>query len=95
MAGAGCWIGCSAAAGPDGDAALREATAWIAQVGRRTAEMHRAFATDSDDLDFRPEPVGPADVQTWTEAVRSMARRALDGLGGSLDRLDPDDARHG
>jgi malto-oligosyltrehalose trehalohydrolase/4-alpha-glucanotransferase len=77
------------AAGPDGGTELREATAWIRQVGRRTAEMHRAFATDSNDPDFRPEPIGQADVQSWTEAVHSMAERALDGLGASLDRLDP------
>ena len=77
------------AAGAEADAALREATAWIAQVGRRTADMHRAFAKDTKHPDFRPEPVEPADIQKWTEAVHSMAQRALDGLGGGLDRLDP------
>ncbi|WP_119681141.1 malto-oligosyltrehalose trehalohydrolase [Indioceanicola profundi] len=65
---------------PDPD---RKAVTWLAQLGSRTAEMHRALAVETDDPAFRPEPVTAEDRRNWTEAAREMARRALDGLAGA------------
>ena len=43
-----------------------------ATLGRRTAEMHRAFAIDSDDAAFAPEPVSTGDMSRWLEAARAQ-----------------------
>ncbi len=64
-----------------------DATAWLRRMGERTAQMHQAFATDSQEADFRPQPVTPADTQAWTQAVHAMADRALDALAAARDRL--------
>ncbi|MBV8401461.1 MAG: putative maltokinase, partial [Acetobacteraceae bacterium] len=68
--------------------AFDEATSWLKQLGRRTAEMHAAFATDTDDPAFRPEPVGANDIQCWAMAAEATGRRALDGLTDAA-RLGP------
>jgi malto-oligosyltrehalose trehalohydrolase/4-alpha-glucanotransferase len=63
---------------------------WIRRAGERTADMHRAFGTDTADPGFRPEPVTPADIRTWADAAHAMAGRALDGLTAAADQLPPD-----
>ena len=45
------------------------------QIGRRTAEMHRAFASSDDIAAFAPEPITAEDVARWTDA--GLARTAL------------------
>ena len=45
-----------------------------ATLGRRTAELHRALATDADDPDFRPEPIDRSDLVSWREHVRVEVR---------------------
>ncbi|MFC7478602.1 malto-oligosyltrehalose trehalohydrolase [Dankookia sp. GCM10030260] len=67
-----------------------EATVWLDRLGRRTAEMHRAFATDTADPAFRPEPVALEDREAWVGAAEAMARRALDGLATARERLGPE-----
>ena len=57
-------------------------------LGRRTAELHRALATPTDDDAFRPEPVDTVVLEEWAEDVRRMARTTLDKLRSALDRLD-------
>ncbi|HEY0833935.1 MAG TPA: malto-oligosyltrehalose trehalohydrolase [Azospirillum sp.] len=57
-------------------------------LGRRTAELHRALATPTDDDAFRPEPVDAAVLHAWADGVRRMARGTLEKLRGALDRLD-------
>lgn len=64
-----------------------EATVWLDRLGRRTAEMHRAFATDTADPAFRPDPVASEDLGAWVGAAEAMARRALDGLVTARERL--------
>lgn len=54
--------------------------AWLSTLGRRTAELHRALATDTEDPDFFPEAVDAEDMEGWAESVRAMARQALEGL---------------
>lgn len=72
--------------------------AWVAEVvggylpeakllGRRTAEMHRALASDPSDPAFAPEPLTAADLATLNESMRAEARQALGLLGAGLERL--------
>jgi len=45
----------------------------IETIGRRTGELHRAFAgADAKDPDFAPEPVTDADLEEW--CARALAR---------------------
>ena len=60
--------------------ALDEATSWLGRLGRRTAEMHVAFETDTDDPAFRPEPVSTDDIRSWAAAAQETSHRALEGL---------------
>jgi maltose alpha-D-glucosyltransferase/alpha-amylase len=54
-----------------------------ATLGRRTAEMHRALATPTDDPAFRVEPMRAADLQAWRAGVRRQAEAAFAALAGS------------
>ncbi|MFN3656600.1 MAG: maltose alpha-D-glucosyltransferase [Pseudolabrys sp.] len=44
------------------------------QIGKRTAEMHKAFATPTSDPAFMPEPITPEDVTRWTDTMASRAQ---------------------
>src|SRR5439155_10672413 len=79
-----------AAPGHDGTEALGEATSWLSRLGRRTAEMHIAFAIDTNDPAFRPEPVQADDLYGWAAAAQAMARRALDSLAKAGAQLEPE-----
>ena len=45
------------------------------QIGRRTAEMHCAFASSDEIAAFAPEPITSEDVARWTDT--GLARTAL------------------
>jgi maltose alpha-D-glucosyltransferase/alpha-amylase len=60
-------------------------------LGRRTAELHSAFAIDTDDPAFRPEPIGEADLKAWRKAAEQQAAAAWKALKGALGRLAPAD----
>jgi 4-alpha-glucanotransferase len=64
-----------------------ETVRWLQRLGNRTAEMHRAFAIDTGDTAFCPKPVNDADREAWRNAAEAMARRALDGLTATMERL--------
>ena len=49
----------------------------IRQIGKRTAEMHLAFACDDKDPAFAPEPITADDVARWNDAVASRAQTAF------------------
>ncbi|WP_207459899.1 4-alpha-glucanotransferase [Azospirillum sp. SYSU D00513] len=73
------------------EAAEMELFLLMRRLGRRTAEMHRALATPTDDSAFTPEPATPAMLRDWAEGVRRMARttlarlrEALPGIEGSM-----------
>ena len=53
---------------------------FMSQIGRRAAEMHIAFASDSGLTDFMPEPIRPSDVRQWTENFVARAERVFDAL---------------
>ena len=60
-----------------------EAQAVVAEIealGRLTAELHDALASDPADPEFAPRPTGPADLERWREAARAQLTAALDRL---------------
>ncbi|HEX6986180.1 MAG TPA: hypothetical protein VF170_12440, partial [Planctomycetaceae bacterium] len=61
-----------------------------ATLGRRTAEMHLALASGSDEPDFAPEPLTPADMDALRNEVLRQGRAALSALADNLARL-PDE----
>ena len=46
----------------------------LRQIGKRTAEMHLAFASRSDIPDFAPEPIAADDIDRWSDAMAARAR---------------------
>jgi maltose alpha-D-glucosyltransferase/alpha-amylase len=56
-------------------------------LGRRTAELHRAFAAASGDPAFNPEPLARRDLAAWVKQVREEAAATLDLLGHRRARL--------
>jgi maltose alpha-D-glucosyltransferase/alpha-amylase len=61
------------------------------QLGRRTAEMHRAFHVETGNPDFDPEPTSGSDRDRWLEAAQRLAEDTLQQLERALPSL-PDDA---
>jgi maltose alpha-D-glucosyltransferase/alpha-amylase len=53
---------------------------YMAQTGRRAAEMHLALASRSDITDFAPEPIRPEDVRSWIDDAVARAERVYDAL---------------
>ena len=62
--------------------------ALIEVIGRRTAELHRAFASGRGDPDFAPEPVTRNDLKAWRERLRARAEQALGLLSRGDTALD-------
>jgi trehalose synthase-fused probable maltokinase len=56
-------------------------------LGRRTAEMHAALASDKGDPDFAPEPLSREYSRSLYEATRRLASDAFTLLGNSVDSL--------
>jgi maltose alpha-D-glucosyltransferase/alpha-amylase len=56
---------------------------YVEIIGQRTAEMHRALATPTDDPAFAAEPLTEADVRTAADDAKAQAQRAF----AALDRL--------
>ncbi|MCB2102289.1 MAG: putative maltokinase, partial [Rhodobacterales bacterium] len=59
-------------------------------LGRRVGELHAAFAMDTDDPAFRPEPVTEADVADWRQAVEAQAALARQALERVRDTVSSD-----
>jgi 1,4-alpha-glucan branching enzyme len=62
---------------------LRSATI----LGRRTAELHLALASDPSDPAFAPEPVSSADLANLRDQIRSQVDLAVATLQDNLARL--------
>jgi trehalose synthase-fused probable maltokinase len=75
---------------PRAETALQEAIAWLETLARRTAEMHRAFASEREDPAFRPEPVEEEDLRGWRDAVGATAVRAFRELAARREQLAPE-----
>ncbi len=61
-------------------------------LGRRTAELHRALASDATDPAFAPEPMTASAQRSLYQAARALTQRTLLALRRSVRAL-PDDAR--
>jgi maltose alpha-D-glucosyltransferase / alpha-amylase len=57
------------------------------QIGRRTAELHRAFASHSQAANFVPEPISTEDSARWSEAMLARAGRVFELLQNSVGSL--------
>jgi maltose alpha-D-glucosyltransferase/alpha-amylase len=57
------------------------------QIGKRTAELHLAFASNPGIPEFAPEPITPADPARWTETLLARARGVFVLLERNLKSL--------
>ncbi|WP_407521034.1 maltose alpha-D-glucosyltransferase [Methylobacterium oryzisoli] len=55
---------------------------WASLLGQRTAEMHRAFAMETDDPAFAAEPFTADDLAILVADTRAQAEKALRGAAG-------------
>ena len=56
-------------------------------LGRRTAELHRALASDTTDPQFAPEPFTPLYQRSLYQSMRSLTRQTLLMLGRRVKDL--------
>ena len=49
----------------------------VATLGRRTAELHCAFASETENINFKPEPIRAADVAAWAGGAKKLAQQAF------------------
>jgi maltose alpha-D-glucosyltransferase/alpha-amylase len=61
-------------------------------LGRRTAELHTALASDLEDPAFAPEHISGQDQRSMYQSLTGLAARSLELLRSQLNRL-PDDAK--
>jgi trehalose synthase-fused probable maltokinase len=80
------------AASGDTDRAFPHELAVGGLLGRRTAEMHRALATATDDPAFTVEPLTPDDTARWSDEAEAEAQAVLRSLERRLVNLPPDAA---
>lgn len=65
---------------------------YLAQTGKRLAELHLALAA-ADTADFKPEPIAPAQIARWTGELQARASRVFELLAERRDDLgEPDRA---
>ena len=62
-------------------------TALMEVLGRRTAELHRAFCRPETDAAFEPEPITPDDLAAWSARLHAEAVATLDGLENHREKL--------
>jgi maltose alpha-D-glucosyltransferase / alpha-amylase len=60
------------------------------RLGIRVAELHRAFAIESRDPAFQPEPITVADVDGWKRQIQSEAETTFGLLANSESMLPPE-----
>jgi maltose alpha-D-glucosyltransferase/alpha-amylase len=59
-------------------------------IGRRTAELHRALASDPEDPRFAPEPFTAHHLRGVSQSMRNRARQVLPHLARQLSGLSED-----
>jgi maltose alpha-D-glucosyltransferase / alpha-amylase len=57
-------------------------------LGRRTAEMHRALAVETDEAAFAAEPISAEDLASWGHDVAEQHALARAALQRALPRID-------
>jgi maltose alpha-D-glucosyltransferase/alpha-amylase len=84
-----------AAAGELPEAAARTIGAYLDSarlLGRRTAELHTALASDPSDPAFAPERITPQDQRSIYQSLSGLSMRSTELLRSQLNKL-PQDAR--
>ncbi len=84
-----------AAAGELPEAASRTIGAYLESarlLGRRTAELHNALASDPSDPAFAPERITPQDQRSIYQSLSGLSMRSTELLRSQLKKL-PEDAR--
>jgi maltose alpha-D-glucosyltransferase/alpha-amylase len=76
----------------DSDPAEASWEALVETMGRRLAELHQALARPGGGPAFDPEPIAPADLAAWRDAIAGEAQATLDALAGDPEVL-PEPAR--
>ncbi|WP_300320490.1 maltose alpha-D-glucosyltransferase [Accumulibacter sp.] len=66
----------------------------IELLGRRTGEMHQAFAVSTGNPAFEREPISEQDLANWSNALKAEAVATLDELERRREDF-PDDVREG
>jgi maltose alpha-D-glucosyltransferase/alpha-amylase len=61
-------------------------------LGRRTAELHAALASDPEDPAFAPEIISQQDQRSIYQSLSGLALRSMELLRGQLNKL-PEDTR--
>jgi maltose alpha-D-glucosyltransferase/alpha-amylase len=56
-------------------------------LGKRTAELHQAFAIDTSDPAFAREALGKADISGWVGDLKGQMSRAFDALDRAHERV--------
>ncbi|HEV2141244.1 MAG TPA: maltose alpha-D-glucosyltransferase [Candidatus Dormibacteraeota bacterium] len=56
-------------------------------LGKRTAELHAALASDPEDPAFAPERISPQDQRSIYQSLNGLALRSLELLRSQLNRL--------
>src|SRR5205814_6269934 len=64
---------------------------YMAQTGRRVAELHLALAGSEEFPDFAPEPTEPKDVEQWIDDVIARAERLFEALKQRRDTIKESD----
>ncbi|KIZ46476.1 MULTISPECIES: maltose alpha-D-glucosyltransferase [Rhodopseudomonas] len=64
---------------------------YMAQTGRRVAEMHVALASHDDIADFAPEPITADEARSWVDGVAADAERVCDELMRKRDTVKEQD----
>jgi maltose alpha-D-glucosyltransferase/alpha-amylase len=62
-------------------------------LGRRTAEMHLALASDASDRAFAPEPFTSEDLSAVTMDAAGHAQKVMDALQAAVERSADNPAR--
>ena len=80
----------------NGDASHDDAYAnyasFASALGRRLAQLHEVFATDTDDAAFRPHMASQADLQGWSDGTVEQLDGAVAALEAAVARGDLDAA---
>ncbi len=66
--------------------AFRDHMRWADLLGQRTAQMHVAFAMETDDPAFAAEAFEEGDLAVLAKDARHQAERAFRGLKGLAER---------
>lgn len=81
---------------PEARAKARESYSGFAQLlGRRTAQLHRALASVSEELAFVPEPESTSDLQDRRRSIEDLLDHSLATLNNLIDDLPAKTAEAG